>query len=175
MKNRIKELRWVKPEDLRDDTRNWRRHPQAQRDAMQAMLDSVGIVDAVIARETPDGLVLIDGHLRKGMIDEPIPVLIVDLDEEESGQVLATLDPLTSMAEANIDALRNLVADTLPPVDWGQMMPDVEIMRRAIVRESHVTDRDVEKAGREIQPQANRYIRRDVKCPECGHEFQVVA
>ena len=74
------------------------------------MLDRVGYVDAVIARETPGGLMLIDGHLRTGLTpDAEIPVLVVDLDESEADEVLATLDPLVAMAETEAEALQALV------------------------------------------------------------------
>ena len=64
IQNRIKEYRTVRAGDLLPDPKNWRRHPPAQRRALQTMLDRIGYADALIARETPDGLMLIDGHLR---------------------------------------------------------------------------------------------------------------
>ncbi len=123
---RVKELRFVAPAELASDERNWRKHPQAQRDALQAMVDAVGIVDALIARETPEGLALIDGHLRRDMLDvQELPVIIVDLDEDEAGQVLATLDPIAAMAKTNQDALQELVDRVKPPIDWGRVMPRI--------------------------------------------------
>ena len=125
MRSRITELRQVKASELLPDPRNWRGHPERQREALRAMMDEVGIVDAVIARETDDGLMLIDGHLRADLdADTVLPVLVVDLDEDEAGQVLATLDPLAAMAEANSEALRNLVETTAIPIDWDVLMPD---------------------------------------------------
>ncbi len=64
IQDRTVELRRVPASDLHPHPKNWRRHPKAQQDALRAMLDRVGFVGAVIARETPDGLMLIDGHLR---------------------------------------------------------------------------------------------------------------
>ena len=110
IRDRIKELRRVKASELVADARNWRRHPRAQRSALQAMLERVGYVDAVIARDTPEGLVLADGHLRTDLAaDSEIPVVVVDIDEQEAGEVLATLDPLAAMAEPDTDALDALV------------------------------------------------------------------
>ena len=124
-RQRIKELRWVDASTLQPDRRNWRRHPKAQRSALQAMLDHVGVANAVIARETPDGLVLVDGHLRQDMLQgEQVPVLVVDLDEFEAGQVLSTLDPLAAMAQTDMKALQQLVEATNAPVDWSALMPD---------------------------------------------------
>ena len=110
IRDRIKELRRVKASELVADARNWRRHPGVQRSALQAMLERVGYVDAVIARDTPEGLVLVDGHLRADLAAESeIPVVVVDIDEQEAGEVLATLDPLAAMAEPDTDALDALV------------------------------------------------------------------
>ena len=82
------------------------------------MLERIGYVDAVIARETPDGLMLIDGHLRTDLTtDAEIPVLVVDLDEAEAGEVLATLDPLAAMAETDTKALQSLVSGLASQAD----------------------------------------------------------
>ena len=92
------------------------------------MLADVGIADAVIARETLDGLVLIDGHLRVDLDpDQTLPVLVTDLDEAEAGKVLATLDPLAAMADVDVDALARLIADAAPPVDLKAMFSDVDL------------------------------------------------
>ena len=89
-RDRVVKLRRVRAGDLQPDPRNWRRHPPGQRTALSRMLDRLGHVDVVIARETPDGLVLVDGHLRAELSpDARIPVLVVDLDHAEAGEVLA--------------------------------------------------------------------------------------
>ena len=69
-----------------------------------------GIADACLARELPDGsLMLVDGHLRtETMPDAVIPVLVLDMTEDEADKILATLDPLAAMAgadSAKLDAL----------------------------------------------------------------------
>ncbi len=104
IRDRIKEFRRVKASDLAPNPSNWRKHPTYQRDTLQAVLEEVGIADAVIARETPDGLVLIDGHLRRDILpDTEIPVLVLDVDEAEADKILATLDPLAAMAQTDMD------------------------------------------------------------------------
>ena len=65
---------------------------------MRGILEDIGFADAMIARETPDGLELIDGHLRQEVMgDQPVPVLIVDVTEEEADKMLLTLDPLMAL------------------------------------------------------------------------------
>ena len=111
-KDRIVELRRVRAGDLAPAPLNWRKHPKAQQDAMKGILDEIGYADAVLARETPRGLELIDGHLRTGLNDEQVlPVLILDLNDEEATKMLLTLDPLAAMAETDDGALAALLAD----------------------------------------------------------------
>ena len=73
---------------------------------------------------------LIDGHLRADLDpNQMLPVLVTDLDEAEAGKVLATLDPLSAMANVDSDALARLIADVAPPVDLAKMFPDVDLGR----------------------------------------------
>ncbi len=65
IRDRIRELRRVRASELRPNPRNWRTHPQTQRDALCGVLAEIGYADALLARELTDGsLELIDGHLR---------------------------------------------------------------------------------------------------------------
>jgi hypothetical protein len=110
IKNRIKELRQVKASELLPNPRNWRKHPTSQADALRGALAEIGYADALIAYETPDGLMLIDGHLRAETTpDMEVPVLITDLDEEEANKLLVTLDPLSIMATQDNDKLQALL------------------------------------------------------------------
>jgi len=113
IRDRIKELRRVKASQLRPHPKNWRTHPQAQKDALRGILAEIGYADALLARELPDGsLELIDGHLRAETTpDTEVPVLVVDLDDQEAAKLLALLDPLAGMAETNEDVLADLLAE----------------------------------------------------------------
>lgn len=115
IRDRIIELRRVKGSVLLENPRNFRRHPEAQRAALRGILGEVGIADALLARETPDGLMLIDGHLRREELpDTELPVLVLDVTEEEADKILLTLDPLAAMAEMEGTAVRAL----LERLDW---------------------------------------------------------
>lgn len=113
IRDRIKELRRVRAGDLLPNPANWRKHPKHQRDVLQAVLTEVGYADALLARETPAGLMLIDGHLRAETTpDQLVPVLVLDVDAAEAGKLLAVLDPLAGLAEIDTDqfeALRETV------------------------------------------------------------------
>ena len=57
IRDRIKELRRVPASELLPNPKNWRTHPVAQQDALRGVLAEVGYADALIARETPEGLI----------------------------------------------------------------------------------------------------------------------
>ena len=111
-KDRIIDLRRIPAQELQANPKNWRRHPASQRAALQGILEDVGFADAVIARETPDGLELIDGHLRQEVMgDQLIPVLVLDVTKDEADKMLATLDPLAAMAQSDKQALSSLLTN----------------------------------------------------------------
>src|SRR5271155_1770546 len=128
IRDRIKELRRVPASELRPSPRNWRLHPRAQQAALAGVLAEVGYADALLARELPDGsLELIDGHLRAETTpDGLVPVLVLDVDEREAAKLLATFDPLSSLAETNGEALAALLADVETESQaLGQLLDDL--------------------------------------------------
>ncbi len=113
IRNRIIDFRRIPAGDLAANEKNWRTHPSKQRHAMEAILSEIGYADALLARELPDGrLQLIDGHLRAEVTpDEEVPVLIVDLDDDEARLLLAVHDTIGQMAETDRDLLTQLVKE----------------------------------------------------------------
>ena len=110
IRDRIKEFRRVKASDLLPNPKNWRTHPKAQQDALRSVLAEIGYADAVIAYETKNGLMLIDGHLRADTTpDSEVPVLVLDVNEEEADKLLVVLDPLSAMAGADIHKMDELL------------------------------------------------------------------
>lgn len=113
LRDRIKELRRVRSDELRPNPRNWRVHPEAQQNVLRGILAEVGIADAILARELEDGsLEIVDGHLRSEL-DGTVewPVLVLDVTKEEADKLLATLDPLVGMAEPDPEKLEALLAE----------------------------------------------------------------
>ena len=113
IRDRIVGLVRVPARQLRPHPKNWRRHPSHQRQALQGLLEEVGYADALLARRLPDGsLELIDGHLRAEITpDLHVPVLVLDLDEQEAAKLLALLDPLAALAEPDEQVLQQLLAE----------------------------------------------------------------
>jgi hypothetical protein len=96
---------------------------------------------------------LIDGHLRKDTTPEAVvPVLVIDVSEEEADKILLTLGPLASMAEAadaerigsllqtvrtDSLAVEELLRRTAGEQLWGLIHPQAEppARTRANIRE----------------------------------------
>ena len=108
----------VSPAQLVPNPRNWRSHPSEQQRALTGALAEIGWVTEVIVNQTTGRLV--DGHLRVELAvargEATVPVTYVALTEAEEGLVLATLDPIGTMAAAEQTALDALLA-SLDPAD----------------------------------------------------------
>lgn len=163
-KNRIIDY-GVKPADqFLANPKNARVHPQFQRDVMKAALEEVGFVAPVI--ESKSG-VLLDGHERIWQAlqrdNAPVPFVVVDVDEAEEDYVLATFDPITSLA--NYDAQR--LDDLLRDVNSDQ--PAIQQMLAELA----------EKSGLAYEPPEapndfNEYdedIETEYCCPKCGYRW----
>ncbi|NUN47677.1 MAG: DNA modification methylase [Candidatus Brocadiae bacterium] len=110
IRSRVIELRRVPAASLVAHPQNWRKHGKAQRAALEAVLKEVGVADAVLTRQLPDGrLQILDGHLRSDVLkDAEVPALVLDLNDAEAKKLLLTLDPIAAMAGSdgeNLDAL----------------------------------------------------------------------
>lgn len=124
------------PATLTPHERNPRTHSKAQLDAIAGALDEVGFVQRVIVNRTTGHI--LDGHARVQIAiarGEPtVPVVYVELAEEEEALVLASLDPLGALAGVDQTALDALLAEIevsddalrefLIPTELEQPMPE---------------------------------------------------
>lgn len=109
IRDRIRDFRRVPARELRPHALNWRTHSQAQREALEAVLAEIGYAGALLAREVPGGLELIDGHLRAETTpDQRVPVLVLDVTEDEARQLLAFWDPIAALAGKDEERARQL-------------------------------------------------------------------
>lgn len=156
LRSRIVELRRVRASELQGNAENWRRHPEAQRGALSAMLREVGFVGAVIARKLKSGkLEIIDGHLRADIAeDAEIPVLVTDLDETEAKKILATYDPLSAAAEADGAALARLLSSVALPdhADLRKLVADLDFANARAERKKLRAQLEHEVAGMPLRP-----------------------
>ena len=110
MDNLIVGLRQVPAESLIPNPDNWRTHPTEQAKALRTALAGIGYAVPIIARELPDkSLRIIDGHLRATeMGAEAVPVIVIDVTDEQERALLATIDPLVGLAASDDEALAAL-------------------------------------------------------------------
>ena len=93
---------------------NARRHPGHQRDALRGSLNEVGWVAPVIVSAKTGKL--LDGHAR---IEEAltrdenaeVPFVKIDVSENEERLILASFDPITTMARYDQETLTYLLND----------------------------------------------------------------
>ena len=113
LENRIVELeREGDPSSVIPHPRNAREHPAEQRAAMDESLGRLGWIDTVIVNVRTKHV--LDGHERQQeALDrgETVPILWVDVPEEEEAFVLATFDPIAAMAKYNPERLDGLLED----------------------------------------------------------------
>ena len=144
MKNRVIDVRTVPASSLRPHDRNWREHPQRQRDAFDMVLEDIGFAGSLVARLGDDGeLHLIDGHLRAERAgDAEVPVVVTDLTADEADELLVVYDPIGEMAETSRERLAGLVANlrereiAIPQGANDALDRIIRAQRNAQVRES---------------------------------------
>ena len=162
IRNRIKELRQVQAADLLPNPKNWRRHPVGQANALRGALAEIGYADALIAYETPAGLMLIDGHLRAETTpDSSVPVLVTDLTETEADKLLATLDPLSAMADTDQDSLSALLEQT--EIENDDLRMTIQNLLEDRTPDELVPPEDFASYDDDIPT--------DYKCPSCQYEW----
>ena len=184
-------LEWRSPSELAENPHNWRTHPPGQLSALSDVIAEVGWAGACLYNERTGRL--IDGHARKKIAlarhDEKIPVLVGNWDEQQEAKILATLDPLGAMAEADSakleallgdvstgsDALKQLLADLagdagiVPPLVNAATDPGPQIDRAAQLQEKWQTA----MGQLWLIPSKSAPPRKVVRCPHCDHEQEL--
>lgn len=122
----VKFDRAADPASVQPHPMNARVHPDAQKTAMNESLDRVGWIGAVTANVRTG--YLLDGHERREEAlarGETIPIIWVDIPEEDEAFVLATFDPIAALAEYDGAILAELLelAD-IETVDLTAMLTD---------------------------------------------------
>lgn len=129
-KNRIVGEDMVNPANLSKNPQNWRLHPALQAKALGESLETLGWIQRPIVNKTTGHL--LDGHLRVDTAierrEKQIPVLYVELSEEEERLALATLDPISALAAPDCDRLVALLGKLdAPGPGLEQLLEDLAV------------------------------------------------
>lgn len=148
IRDRVIRVERVRLGDLIPNPKNWKNHPQYQREALASLLEDVGFAGAVVVRETPDGLMLLDGHMRTDEYpDIEAYALVTDITADEEDRFLVEFDPIAQLAEANrakLAALHERVAQRSE--DISKAMAEVRERQKSMNWESLDTSTFLTKA-----------------------------
>jgi len=173
-RDRIVDFRRIKGKELKRNKKNWRVHPESQKGALTGILKEIGIVGAVVARKVDDGFELLDGHLRSDILDDQeVPVLIVDLNDEEADKILLTYDPISQMAKGNKEKLAALLekARDETNAEIRRLLADIG-HKLAKEEEDEEDEESVEVPGMALQP--HEHYDFFVVLASTTHEFNVL-
>jgi DNA modification methylase len=109
--NRIVGEALVDAAELAANPLNFRTHGADQQRALTGAIERLGWIQRVVVNRRT-GLI-VDGHLRAKLAQrhgQLVPVIYVDLDEDEERMALATLDPIAAMAGQDDANLAQLLA-----------------------------------------------------------------
>lgn len=140
---------------------NFRKHPQRQRDAVNASLRSLGWIATVIENVTTGNL--LDGHERVWQAlakNEDVPYLQVELSEDEERLALSIFDPIGAMAETDAGILDELLR---------QVNTD-EAALQALLSELATENNVIPPEFAEYDETAADDVEM-ITCPHCGKDF----
>lgn len=161
--NRIVGMGEEQPDQLLANPANFRIHPAMQQAALEGSLDTLGWIQQVLVNRTTN--TVIDGHLRVALAlrhNQPlVPVLYVDLTEDEERQALLSLDPVAAMAATDRDKLAALLQ--LVQSDDQRVLA----MMKEIAQKEYLFIPDEFKEYDESIEDEVEYI----ECPNCGHKW----
>lgn len=156
-------LEWIEPEQLTEHPENWKTHPDPQVEGLESVIGQVGWAGALLYNETTGRL--LDGHARKKLdpnllVNGKVPVLVGSWEEDDERLILATLDPLGSMAQENEESLQTLL---------GKLEVESESLQGLLERLSGEVNHDITPP--EDFPSVDDDLPTDFKCPQCGYEW----
>lgn len=148
---------------------NWRIHPQMQQDALNGVLREVGWVQRVVVNKRTGNLV--DGHARVMLADrageKTVPVIYVDLSEDEEKLILASLDPIAEQAATDKEKLEELLQD-IQSCDPGLQALFADMAERERLAIMGIA------GGSEVPDGFKSYdenIDTEHCCPKCGYKW----
>lgn len=163
-RNRIVGEDTVDPAALKAHPHNWRLHPSFQQKVLEGILSEVGWIQRIIVNQRTGHVV--DGHLRLAAAlyhqESSIPVIYVDLSEHEENVMLASLDPLATLATPNISEFSTLL-ETINATD-----PAMQKFFDDLAQDFGISTPAFEPG---LIPEKGLDERDPVTCPACGHKF----
>ena len=163
-------MRRVLASDLQPHPSRHRLHGEKQGGILRELIERQGFCVPVVARECEGGaLQILDGHLRAQVAgDAEIPVLVLDLTEDEALLALATKDRIREMAGRDVLAIDSLLSGL--SFEMREIADDLGLLKDIGDVEEDLPAGSAEGDGGvgEIDPAAWEF---DFRCDDCGFEF----
>jgi ABC-type hemin transport system substrate-binding protein len=120
------------------------------------------MADVILAYEDEGQLIIIDGHMRAGLLqNETVPVVVLDVTAQEADELMTLLDPIAAMAKINKERAEQLRARVRPEIQ--RAMENIPAWKELRAAKKEI----IEKA--KDRPR----FRRTAICPACGEEFDL--
>ena len=166
-RNRVLELRYLKPGEIADHPLQWRLHPETQKAAVEGVLREIGIAGVLLVYQSAangGGYTAVDGHLRKSVDpDQTWPCVVLDVDDAESAYLLSTHATLSAMAEASATQLEALLRE----VSSGESA--VQQLLAQLAEQHGVAPPGFQPTG--VEGQGHLDEKAKITCPSCGEVF----
>lgn len=120
--SKVKELIEVEALVLQANRKNWRLHPDSQKEGFDAVAEDIGSVAPLLAyRDTNDQLTLLNGHMRLSRMHptDMVHVLLVDVTEDEAAYILRTYDEVGRLAGVDSRKLDELLTNIRNNFDFS--------------------------------------------------------
>jgi hypothetical protein len=165
--NRIVAYRQIAANELLANPANARRHPPVQRNALRGSLDTMGWVAPVVVNAKTG--FLIDGHARVEEVltrneNALIPVIEVDITEDEEKLFLASFDWITTLANYDRDSLNSLLQDVHTDNE------NLQSMLAGMAEVHYITPHDTD-LGAIPSLGSDNDEEHHIHCPNCGFKF----
>ncbi len=158
------DIKMVPANQLQANPFNARRHPGPQREALRGSLDTLGFVAPILVGKQTQ--LVLDGHAR---VEEALtrneemllPVIEVDITEDEEKLFLASFDWITALATYDRDSLDSLLQDVSTDDERLQTM----LSEMAKDQGLYIPD-DFPEYDESIEDSVEYHT-----CPHCGEKF----
>ena len=202
LRSRVKGLAVLPCSRIVPDPNNFRLHPERQREALRAVLRDLGSVAAVLVRPSASGALkalrkvargdggafqkwlvkydgpftLVDGHLRveEAGPDGEVECLVLDLDDREAAEALATYDAVGDLAEFDRTAyLRNAELFESAEPEVQRLLADLSRSMAEEAREAAGATAGLPEppSPPEDFPEFDEQIQTEHRCPKCGYAW----
>jgi len=150
--SKIIELAWVDPRELKANSKNFRTHPTEQADALVGSVEDVGWIDLIKVNRNSGNIV--DGHLRVEQAiangQALVPVVWLDLTEEEESKALLYLDPIAAMAQTDEQKINELIQSVISSPINQQVTDFLEELQAEYIRGGRTVKRARENNQAEV-------------------------